>query len=76
VSNAFDRIASTRDLVTLGDSFAVAVFGAGSVDALVFDTSLFVSAGSVSDASNRLAFVVFADFAVISVAVAVFGTLL
>lgn len=79
VTNALDVFALTADLVALGNAVvqsAVLVKGTLSIDALVFDTSLVFSASAVSDASDLLANVVFADFAVGSIAVAVLGTLL
>ena len=79
VTDALDVFALSADLVALGNAVvhsAVLVKGTFSIDALVFDTSLVCSASAVSDASDLLANVVFADFAVGSIAVDVLGTLL
>lgn len=79
VTDALDVIALSGDLVALGNAVvhsAVLVNCTISIDALLFDTSLVFSASGMSDASDLFADVVFADFAVRSITVAVLGTLL
>jgi len=79
VANALDIFTFSRDLVTLSDAIVggtVGVFGAFSIDTLVFDTSLLISTSGVSDAADLFTFVVFADLAVSSIAVAVVSTFL
>jgi len=76
VTDALDILALAADLVALSDAVvdcAVIVDGTFSIDTLVLDTSLLLSASGVSDASDLDALIVLADFAVRSIAVAVFG---
>jgi len=79
VANALDFFAYSIDLVAFSNAIvggAVGVICALSIDTIVLDTSLLVSAISMSDASDLYTFVVCADFAVQSITVAVLSALL
>lgn len=79
VANALDFFAYSIGLVAFRNAIvcgAVAVINAFSINTLVLDTSLLISASCMSDASDLYTCVVFADFAVRSITVAVVSTFL